>query len=265
MGDYLDNQVLLIKCAWGGKSLAVDFRPPSAGGEVGPYYTMMIEHVREVLGNIKKHFPDYDDRGYELVGLGWHQGWNDRVSQAHNDAYEENMACFIRDVRKELGIEGLPFVIAETGMSGHEERHPRALSLMKAQAAVAEREEFKRNVAFVGTKDYYRPPEDSPSRQGFHWNSNAETYFLIGDGMGKAMRSLLEARAKAGGAGTGERALLRGSPDALATAGDYGAGCSGAGTRRDGPGAAVFIAAAAIACAVLRVLARPLSARVGSS
>jgi hypothetical protein len=31
MGDACDEPVLLIKCAWGGKSLAVDFRPPSAG------------------------------------------------------------------------------------------------------------------------------------------------------------------------------------------------------------------------------------------
>jgi hypothetical protein len=31
VGDALDEPVLLIKCAWGGKSLAVDFRPPSAG------------------------------------------------------------------------------------------------------------------------------------------------------------------------------------------------------------------------------------------
>ena len=31
MGDALAEPVLLIKCAWGGKSLAVDFRPPSAG------------------------------------------------------------------------------------------------------------------------------------------------------------------------------------------------------------------------------------------
>ena len=31
LGDALDEPVLLVKCAWGGKSLAVDFRPPSAG------------------------------------------------------------------------------------------------------------------------------------------------------------------------------------------------------------------------------------------
>ena len=190
MGDHLDNQVLLIKTAWGGKSLAKDFRPPSSGGEVGPYYTEMLTHVKDVLKNLKTYFPDYDGRGYEIAGFGWHQGWNDRVNQAANDAYEQNMANFIRDVRKALGVAKLPFVIAETGMSGHEEKHPRALSLMRAQAAVAQHEEFKGNVAFVGTKDYYRPPEASPSGQAYHWNSNAETYFLIGDGMGEAMKKL---------------------------------------------------------------------------
>ena len=191
VGEALDEQVLLIKTAWGGKSLAKDFRPPSSGGEIGPYYKKMLEHVTSVLGDIKAHFPAYDGRGYELVGFAWHQGWNDRVNQAHNDAYEGNMVHFIHDIRKALGKKDLPFVIAETGMSGHEEKHPRALSLMRAQAAVAEHEEFKGNVAFVGTKDFYRPKEESPSGQAYHWNSNAETYFLIGDGMAQAMLTLL--------------------------------------------------------------------------
>ena len=192
VGEALDEQVLLIKTAWGGKSLAVDFRPPSSGGQVGPYYQRMLEHVKEVLGNLKTLFPQYDSKGYEIAGFGWHQGWNDRVDQAYNDAYEENMANFIRDIRKALGVKNLPFVIAETGMTGHGETHPRALSLMRAQAAVAEHEEFKGNVAFVGTKDLYRLKEESPSGQAFHWNNNAETYFLIGDGMAKAMLALLK-------------------------------------------------------------------------
>jgi hypothetical protein len=73
------------------------------------------------------------------------------------------MANFIRDIRKDLGVKNLPFVIAETGMSGPEEKHPRALSLMKAQAAVAEYEEFKGNVAFVGTKAFWRGQDVSPT------------------------------------------------------------------------------------------------------
>ena len=86
------------------------------------------------------------------------------------------------------------FVIAETGMGGPEETHPRALSLMKAQAAVVEHEEFKGNVAFVGTKAFWRPKERSPSGQNYHWNSNAETYYLIGEGMGEAMKRLLNVK-----------------------------------------------------------------------
>jgi len=191
MGDFFDNQVLLIKLAWGGKSLAKDFRPPSSGGEVGPFYTEVVQKTKQVLAGLKAEFPDYDGGGYELAGFGWHQGWNDRVNQAYNDEYEKNMANFIRDIRKDLGAKNLPFVIAETGMSGREETHPRALSLMKAQAAVAQYPEFKGNVAFVETKDFWRPKEVSPSGQAYHWNNSAETYFLIGNAMGEAMKKLL--------------------------------------------------------------------------
>lgn len=187
VGDAFEQPVLLIKLAWGGKSLGKDFRPPSAGGEVGPFYKEIVDRTKSVLKNLKQEFPTIGDRGYELAGFGWHQGWNDRVNQAFNDEYEKNMAHFIRDIRKDLGTPKLPFVIAETGMSGTEEKHPRALSLMKAQAAVAEYPEFKGNVAFVGTKAFWREKDVSPSGQAYHWNTNAETYYLIGEAMGHAM------------------------------------------------------------------------------
>jgi alpha-galactosidase len=211
MGDALDAPVLLIKCAWGGKSLAVDFRPPSAGkppyslGEkgdaaiaadpaiLGKYYRETLARTKAALAQIKELVPGSDGR-YVLAGFGWHQGWNDRINDKFNAEYESNMTHFIRDVRKDLGAPALPFVIAETGMNGPEETHPRALSLMKAQAAVAERQEFKGNVAFVGTRAFWRPKEQSPNGQGYHWNSNAETYYLIGEAMGEAMKRLLDAK-----------------------------------------------------------------------
>ncbi|MCH2133708.1 MAG: sialate O-acetylesterase [Phycisphaerales bacterium] len=190
VGEAYDEPVLLIKIAWGGKSIAQDFRPPSSGGEVGPNYRILVDTTKEVLRDAGEHFPELDGRAVQLMGIGWHQGWNDRVNQAFNDAYEENLSNFIRDVRHELGLPRLPFVIAETGMSGHDEKHPRALSLMAAQAAVAEREEFEGNVGFVPTRGFYRSPERSPSGQQYHWNGNAETYYLIGEGMGRAMIDL---------------------------------------------------------------------------
>jgi len=197
VGDALDEPVLLIKLAWGGKSLAKDFRPPSSGGEVGPYYQELLKWTRMVLRDAQTLFPQFSERKLTLAGFGWHQGWNDRVNQAFNDAYEVNLANFIRDIRRDLEAPKLPFVIAETGMSGPQERHPRALSLMKAQAAVAKLDEFQGNVQFVGTRDFYRPKEESPSGQAYHWNSNAETYYLIGDGMGRAMLELMKIRTPA--------------------------------------------------------------------
>lgn len=47
-------------------------------------------------------------------------------------------------------------------------------------------------VAFVDTRDYYRPGEQSPGVGDIkHWFSNAETCFLIGDGMGRVMKRLV--------------------------------------------------------------------------
>ncbi len=195
VGDHHDEQVLLIKMAWGGKSLAVDFRPPSSGGSTGLYYNEILNGVDNVLSNIKAHFPAYNDQGYELAGFAWHQGWNDRVDQARNDEYEVNMANFIKDIRKDLGRPKMPFVLAETGMSGYAETHHRALSLMAAQDAMDDLDKYPEhegNVAFVGTKGFYRDASVSPNDQAYHWNGNAETYYLIGDGLGEAIIPLPE-------------------------------------------------------------------------
>jgi hypothetical protein len=209
MGEWSEEPVLLIKCAWGGKSLAVDFRPPSSGaipyslGEkqdeaisndpemVGRYFRETVQLTQTALTKVHEMFPDSEGK-YIIAGFGWHQGWNDRINDRFNAEYESNLANFIQDIRQELSVPQLPFVIAETGMNGPSETHPRALSLMQAQAAVAQRPEFQGNVAFVGTKNFWRDKELSPSGQGYHWNSNAETYYLIGQSMGEAMRRLLE-------------------------------------------------------------------------
>ena len=194
VGDAFEEPVLLIKLAWGGKSLAEDFRPPSLDGDTGPYYIKVIEKTKEILNTADQLFPELKGKTFELTGFGWHQGWNDRINQSFNDAYEKNMIQFIKDVRQDLQKPTLPFVIAETGMSGHEEKHPRALSLMAAQKAVAEYPDFKGNVAFVPTLKFYRPAEVSPSKQAYHWNNNSETYYLIGSHIGDAMLALLESK-----------------------------------------------------------------------
>ncbi|MFN7626626.1 MAG: sialate O-acetylesterase, partial [Pirellula sp.] len=107
MQKFTPAPILIIKTSWGGKSLHTDFRPPSAGPyvfndtllnnlqkqgkdlsairadkekETGACYREMIEHVRDVLGDIKRIIPEYDEsQGYRISGFVWFQGWNDMV------------------------------------------------------------------------------------------------------------------------------------------------------------------------------------------
>ncbi|MCF7957230.1 MAG: sialate O-acetylesterase, partial [Phycisphaerae bacterium] len=135
----LDEPVLIIKTAWGGKSLAVDFRSPSAGPyqpsaiekergsapareKVGHYYREMIRFVQATLKDpesIRKVVPDYDaSQGYELAGFVWFQGWNDMCNRYHIEQYTENMIHFISDVRKTFNAPRLPFIVGILGVYG---------------------------------------------------------------------------------------------------------------------------------------------------
>jgi hypothetical protein len=155
METLLDEPILIIKTAWGGKSLHTDFRPPSAGtytlntfqkeqyekrgvdlrekqAEIdqasGHYYRLMIEHVRAVLKDVNRVCPEYlADQGYELAGFVWFQGWNDMVDSSvypvrgqrgGYDAYSECLSHFIRDVRKDLSAPKMKFVIGVMGVGG---------------------------------------------------------------------------------------------------------------------------------------------------
>jgi Carbohydrate esterase, sialic acid-specific acetylesterase len=191
VGDHFENQVLLIKTAWGGKSLFKDFRPPSSGGTVGPYYTKMIAEIREALGHIRTDFPGNRD-DYELAGFVWYHGWNDGVDP-HNAVpeYEQNLVNLIQDVRKEFRVPQLPFVIGE--LTGPWVEAPGEWATLRtAQRKVAERPELKGTVLFVETHDFVRKPEDSPNPDHAHHEfGNAETYFLVGDALGKGMKTLL--------------------------------------------------------------------------
>ena len=176
MHKLLGEPVLLIKDAWGGKSLKVDFRPPS-GGEIddekakekaGMHYKLLIDHVKEVLADPKSVYPDYDPKeGYELAGFVWFQGFNDMVGSyppadpgkgkkggKDFSEYSRLLACFIRDVRKDLSAPKLPFVIGVLGVGG-ESAGENTDAFRKAMAAPAGTEEFKDSVANVFTHEYW--------------------------------------------------------------------------------------------------------------
>jgi len=212
MGDHHGEQVLIIKTAWGGKSLANDFlsprsagsngysKVPIADGDQGFYFMETIKIVRDVVANIKAHFPGYDGNGYEIAGFGWHQGWNDVIDANSVNAYEGNMRNFILDVRDSLGVPKLPFVVGLSGMHGPlsnfqgQGYESRVVGLWNAQFAMADYTkypDFAGNVTTVDTRDYWRSDANSPSSQGYHWHGNAESYFWIGDAMAKGMQGLV--------------------------------------------------------------------------
>ncbi len=179
-----DAPVLLIKTAWGGKSLNHDYRPPSAGAyprsprdieknthtdaDTGKYYRLMVEHVKRVLANPARVCPAYDPKqGHEIAGFIWFQGFNDMVDGNYYPkqpkgqegkrfvGYSDLLAKFIVDVRKDLGAPKMPFVIGVMGVGGKDPGSEDNLAFREAMAEPAARPEFRGNVSAVRTAPFW--------------------------------------------------------------------------------------------------------------
>jgi hypothetical protein len=139
-------------------------------------------------------FPDYNGK-YQLAGFAWHQGWNDGCDVNMTNEYEFNLANLIRDVRRDLNVPNLPFVIGVSGFNGYHADHGRRDAIVAAQDAVANATrypEFAGTVVSVDTRAFQRGPiPESPGTEVHHWNNNCETYWLIGEAMGHGMLELL--------------------------------------------------------------------------
>jgi len=185
LGDHFDQQVLLVKAAWGGRSVKFNFRSPSGmpseeelksqfaelkakrpelsydewKAGFGQSYRDMIAEVRTVTGKLKQYFPQYDpEQGYEIAGLIWFQGWNDGVGGGNPD-YVRQLAALVRDVRKELDAPGMPVVIGQLGTDGPDAEGWIA-TFRAQQAALAELPEFKDNVCLAETAEFWPNPPD---------------------------------------------------------------------------------------------------------
>ncbi len=193
MDGAIKEPCLIIKTAWGGRSLNTEFRPPSAGPyefseaqiaqmqkqgkdveaekakktqESGRFYKFMIDHVKSVLADPKRVCPDYDAAaGYEIAGFVWFQGFNDLVDSntypmgadgktRDYSKYSEWMADFIRDVRKDLSAPKMPFVIGELGIDGMNAKEG-IIAFRQAMSAPALLPEFKGNVTSVPTAPFW--------------------------------------------------------------------------------------------------------------
>ena len=196
IGDAITAPVLLVKTAWGGKSLHKDFRPPSASGPTGPYYHRMLSEIHEALASLDKELPEHTKRGYQLAGFVWFQGWNDMFDNKALAEYQANLVHLVNDVRHDLRQPGLPFVIGELG-NGGPKANKNMLAIRAAQKAAAAHPEIGGHAAFVSTTAFARPAKQSPNvGHGHHWFGNAESYFLIGDALARAMLTLIPGNAR---------------------------------------------------------------------
>ncbi len=203
-GDRFEEPVLLIKAAWGGRSLWRDFRPPSAGlppraamekllseerkrrpeasmedieKGFGASYRAMLEEVNSTLAGLGSRFPAYRGQGWEISGFIWFQGWNDMIDAEATAEYAANLERFIRDVRKDLRSPGLPFVIGQMGVGGPDP-DANVKRFKEAQAKVMAVEQFRGNVALVKTDAFWDREADGVFRKG--WREHLEEWNEVG-------------------------------------------------------------------------------------
>ena len=192
LGDHLDEPILLIKTCWGGKSLFKDFRPPGAGGVTGDFYRKMIQDVEHALKVFPSEFPSLAGKRCEMSGMVWFQGWNDMFNEQSRLEYADNLIHLVDDFREHFNVPTLPVLIVETGNLG-EQASENMFEIRRAQKAAAKHFGPRGKVVFVKTSAFARPKEFSPNiGHGHHWFGNAESYFLIGDAMGRGMLPLLQ-------------------------------------------------------------------------
>jgi hypothetical protein len=103
---FPNETIALVKVAWSGTSLAYDWRPPSAGGTIGPLYTQFVNKVRDALATIPAGNTPV------ISGMCWMQGESDACNIYPASEYESNLRCLIADLRAEFGVPQMPFVIA---------------------------------------------------------------------------------------------------------------------------------------------------------
>ncbi len=221
LATYHDEPVILMKVDIGNRSLGWDMLPPGSktrevhgktlpgykqkldengkvidwvgqGWYAGKQYDDYTASIHQVLNNFAEVYPQYADQGYEIAGFVWWQGHKDQ-NEAHASVYAENFANLVKAWGKEFDAEDAPWVLATIAFGGWK--------LDGAGKMVAEAQlsvdgdagvfpEHKGKVKAIEARDFWREAGESPQNQGYHYNHNGETYYLVGDALGRAMVEL---------------------------------------------------------------------------
>lgn len=186
LGKHFEEQIYIYKPAFGVPSLVKDLASPSSG-KTGRNYKSLIGKVKSALKSLEQTFPDYEaDLGYQLSGVILDLGENDSDVQK----YEGCLSSLILDLRDEFEDEALPMVILGSGRGGRGKE--KFLEVLKVQQEIPEKPEFKGNVVFVETRDFWPEPALSPGKSEAEWYGNAESYYKMGESISKNLIRLLK-------------------------------------------------------------------------
>jgi alpha-galactosidase len=173
--------------------------------QYGHYYREMMKHVEDVLANKDDYFPALKGKEPVISGFVWFQGFNDKFGGL-DVLYEKNMEAFIKDVRKDLGVAKLPFVIGVMGQNGSKPASGTSLVIQEAQLAQPNKPAFKGNVAAVRTdvlvdkaaeeafptwKDDIEAWKKVGGDRPYHYLGSAIWFSRMGDAFGEAMLELM--------------------------------------------------------------------------
>jgi len=172
LGNAWEEPIVLYKTATGGTTLGLDWRPPSAGGPVGPLYERMITGFQSFLASeIAASFPkQLAERGYRVAGFVWLQGWNDQFEDGFVEQYEDNLVALVQDVRSVLQLTSLPALIVEGPTLLDELRSARVAAVARLNAEQAD------SAFIVETNDLV----DEDLEGNFHFHFNAKNYLEVG-------------------------------------------------------------------------------------
>lgn len=221
LATFHDEPVILMKVDIGNRSLGYDILPLGSksttfagknipgykekldgegnivpfqgeGWYAGKQYDEYTTSIHHVLDNFATIYPQYADQGYEIAGFVWWQGHKDQ-NDAHASLYAHNFANLVKAWGKEFGVPDAPWVLATIAFDGWNLAGP-GKAVAEAQLSVDGSTgvfpEHKGKVKTIEARHFWRDVGESPKNQGYHYNHNAETYYLVGDALGRAMVEL---------------------------------------------------------------------------
>jgi hypothetical protein len=174
------DKVVIVKAGWAHKTLAMDFRSPTAGvdhgDKTGAAFLRIVSSVHETIDGLRGMLGnDYANADVEICGLVWWQGYDDIILGVA-DQYESNLQHFIRDIRIALEVPSLPVLIAELGGRGTKDVTRMELDFRAMQQRVVNLPEFKDNTKYVETAKYCVEPTGDYT----HYNGSAYTVVVVG-------------------------------------------------------------------------------------